>query len=99
MTDQEINDLKQFSELKVQAKAIKEKLELLKPRVRTVLTRVHAEDTPVVSEVGKLSLRPRRTWLYSDELEATMKKVSADQKLEQATGKATFETQYDVYFK
>jgi len=99
ITEEQKTNLKRFSELKVAAREIKEEIESLKPYVRQILVGVHAEDTPVESEIGKLSLRPRRTWLYSDELEATMTKVSADQKLEQATGKATFETQYDVYFK
>jgi len=99
ITEEEKIKLKEYAELKVEAREIKMKLKAAKPLVEQVLVRVHAEDTPVESDIGKLSLRPRRTWVYSDGLEGAMTKVKSQQKFEEATGKATFETQYDVYFK
>jgi hypothetical protein len=99
LTDKQKKDLKSYTKLKIQASAIDKNIEELKPLVREALMSVNAEDNPVVTEDGKLTLRPRRNWTYSKDLEARIAKVKADQKLEEATGKATFTTSYDVYFK
>lgn len=99
LSDEQKKDLKAYAKLKVQARAIEKDIEELKPMVKDALLSVNAEDNPVVTEDGKLTLRPRRNWTYSEDLEARMAKIKADQKLEEATGKATFTTSYDVYFK
>ena len=99
LTEEQIVTLKKYAKLKVEAKVIDKQIDDLKPEVRDTLISIHAEDNPVATEEGKLSLRPRRTWTFSDELEERMAKVKADQKLEEATGKATFTTSFDVYFK
>jgi len=99
ISDENKSVLKRYGKLKVEAKFINEQIEDIKPIVRDVLISVNAEDNPVVMEDGKLSLRPRRNWTYSPELEARMAEVKAAQKYEEATGKATFDISYDVYFK
>lgn len=91
--------LVRYGEVKNELKDLTKELDLLKPSVRDVLMRVGAEDTPVDTGIGKFSLRPRRKWTYSPELEAQMEKVKQSQKHEEATGGATFETSFDVYFK
>ena len=99
LSEDQKSELRAYGKLKVQAKVIDKEIEALKPSVRDTLMSIHAEDNPVATEDGKLSLRPRRNWTYSEGLEARIAQVKADQKLEEATGKATFDTSYDVYFK
>ena len=99
LTEEQKKVLKEYAKLKVEAKLIDKQIDAIKPSVRDTLISIHAEDNPVATEDGKLSLRPRRTWTYSDDLEQRLAKVKADQKLEEATGKATFSTSFDVYFK
>ncbi len=99
LTEENKQLLKDFAVLKVQVKTLKTEIENIKPLVRSLLLNTVGEDTPVVTDLGKISLRPRRAWIYSDELKGDIAKVKSDQKLEEATGKATFETLFDVYFK
>lgn len=99
LNDTEENILKDYIKLKVSAKSIEKELDKLKPIVKDILVSVNAEDNPIQTDSGKMYLRPRRRWTYSPELEARMNEVEAAQKYEEATGKATPETSYDVYFK
>jgi hypothetical protein len=99
LTEAEKETLKKFAHVKVKVRELNGELEDLKPSVQAILTDIHAEDTPVETEDGVLSLRPRRVWTYSEELEAQMKQIKQQQVMEEATGRASFETRYDVYFK
>jgi hypothetical protein len=99
LTSDERLKLREYADAKLTARELEARIKDLKPAVLAALTRVHAEDTPVQAPEGVLSLRPRRKWTYSPELEAEMERVKKAQKFEEATGAATFETQYDVYFK
>jgi hypothetical protein len=91
-------NLKRYGVLKSEAKVINKELDDIKGGVRDTLEAVNAEDVPVNIPNGKLKLRPRKNWTYSEELEARMLQVKADQKLEEATGQGTFTTSFDVYF-
>lgn len=99
ISDAERDALKEYAALKVEMRSCEERLKQLKPTVESALIRVDAQLNPIQTEHGKFTLRPRRLWTYSDELEARIEQVKADQKTEQATGLASFEEVRDVYFK
>ena len=99
ISDEDKIKLKRFARLKFEIKERTVELEELKPSVKDVLMSINAEDNPVATEDGKLTLRPRKDWTYSDDLEARILQVKADKKLEEGTGKATFTKGFDVYFK
>lgn len=99
INDNEKEALKEYASLKVEIREKTARLGELKPLVEEVLVRVDALDNPVETPYGQFTLRPRRIWVYSPELEQRIKQVKADKKNEEATGKATFEEIRDVYFK
>lgn len=99
LSDAQVSILKDYIRLKIAGKSLEAEIDTIKPAVKDILLAVDAQDTPIETEDGKLNLRPRRKWTYSPELEARMSEVKAAQKYEEATGKAVFETSYDIYFK
>jgi hypothetical protein len=54
---------------------------------------------PIETVDGKLSLRLRQVWTYSEETRALEEEVKLRQEKEKANGLATPTTVYDVYFK
>lgn len=97
--DADKRQLIRYGEVKIEMRQLTKEMDDLKSDVRNTLVRVGAEDTPVDIGIGTFSLRPRRTWKYTPELEAEMAEVKKKQKLQEATGQATFDITYDVYFK
>jgi len=99
LTEQEENEIRRYAYLKVKIRDMTKEMKDLNAVIREPLIRVDAENEPVGTEEGVVSLRPRRVWVYGEEIVAMEEKIKKQKLNDQATGNATFETVFDVYFK
>lgn len=98
-TPNEVEVLREYAVLKVETRKIEKRMEEIKGQVKDLLVREEAQDNPVnVSGLGKLTLRPRKVWTWSDETNALEESLKQAKELDKATGKGTFEEVQDVFF-
>ena len=98
-SEDEVEMLREYAELKIEGRKIEKRIEQIKDATKDLLVREDAVDNPVViSGLGKLTLRPRKIWVWSDETKTLEESLKQAKETDKATGRATFEEAHDVFF-
>jgi len=96
----QIDTLREYGTLKVESRKIATRMDDIKGEVRTILVEVDALDNPVeLKDLGKLTLRERKLWTYSDKTQALEAQLKEAQAHERSTGIAALDYAQDVFFK
>ena len=71
----------------------------IKGEVKQLLVREDAQFHPVdVKGLGKLTLRPRKVWTWSESTQALEDRLKQAKLVEKGNGKGSFEKVQDVFF-
>lgn len=95
----QIDTLKEYGILKVESRKLATRMDEIKGEVKQILVSVDAQDNPVeLKDIGKLKLRERKLWTYSEETQRLEEELKQKQAFERSTGKATLDYTHDIYF-
>jgi len=99
LSKQDNDTLRRFAEIKVEIANLEEERDALKPIAKDIIMdELGPKQTVTVKDVGKLSLRERKVWQFSDNVDVINQNLKNAKIIEKADGTAEYIVEYDITF-